>query len=150
MFVSVWIDQHFNFGNNTTNRVESQHAKLKIYMDKNAKCSLDRLLGCIDEIVKSQLILIKESLEHSRVVRIHQHNLRCFKLLRGFVSNESLKIVLEDRKRWKDHKGDCGCRLRTAYGLPCACELSMHISSRKYSQLLEIYCFKLFIIPNFK
>nr|XP_043639659.1 protein FAR1-RELATED SEQUENCE 5-like [Erigeron canadensis] len=99
-------------------RVESQHAKLKIYMDKNAKCSLDRLLGCIDEIVKSQLTLIKESLENSRVVRIHKHNLRCFKLLRGFVSNEALKKVLEDRKRWKD-KGDCGCRLRTAYGLPC-------------------------------
>nr|XP_043624058.1 uncharacterized protein LOC122595696 [Erigeron canadensis] len=100
-------------------RVESQHAKLKIYMDKNAKCSLDRLLGCIDEIVKSQLTLIKESLENSRVVRIHKHNLRYFKLLRGFVSNEALKKVLEDRKRWKDHKGDCDCRLRTAYGLPC-------------------------------
>ncbi|XP_076943685.1 uncharacterized protein LOC143614011 [Bidens hawaiensis] len=29
MFVSLWIDQHLNFGENTTNRVESAHAKLK-------------------------------------------------------------------------------------------------------------------------
>ncbi|XP_035838827.1 protein FAR1-RELATED SEQUENCE 5-like [Helianthus annuus] len=65
-FVSVWIDQHLNFGNNTTNRVESQHAKLKKYLD-GSNSSLDRFLRCIDRIVTSQQITIKESLENQYV-----------------------------------------------------------------------------------
>ncbi|KAJ9551605.1 hypothetical protein OSB04_015650 [Centaurea solstitialis] len=33
MFVHCWTDKYLNFGNHTTNRVESQHAKLKRYLD---------------------------------------------------------------------------------------------------------------------
>ncbi|MFQ6637285.1 hypothetical protein Gotur_012900 [Gossypium turneri] len=66
MFVSVWIDQHINFGERTTNRVESQHAKLKKYVcAKNS--SLDKFVGCIDQIVKSQLTSIYESFEKTTV-----------------------------------------------------------------------------------
>jgi len=134
MFVSFWIDQHLNFENNTTNRVESQHAVLKKYL-KSSKCCFDKFVGCINRLVQSQHTSIKESFEKSRVVRIHQHNLRCFKLLRGFVSNEALDIILADHERWKNLQEDssnCGCRLRNSCGLPCACELSMYISSGKY------------------
>ncbi|KAH1082806.1 hypothetical protein J1N35_022567 [Gossypium stocksii] len=62
MFMSIWIDRHLNFGERTTNRVESQHAKLKKYLfAKNS--SLDKFIGCIDQIVKSQLTSIYESFE---------------------------------------------------------------------------------------
>ena len=47
MFVSVWTDKHPNFRNSTNNRVESQHAKLKLYLD-SAQSNLDRFLSYID------------------------------------------------------------------------------------------------------
>ncbi|TYI10893.1 hypothetical protein ES332_A09G172000v1 [Gossypium tomentosum] len=87
MFVSVWIDRHLNFGERTTNRVESQHAKLKKYLcAKNS--SLDKFVGCIDQIVMSQLTPIYENFEKSRIVLKHRHNLPCFRLLRGFLNKE--------------------------------------------------------------
>ncbi|TYG64513.1 hypothetical protein ES288_D06G114100v1 [Gossypium darwinii] len=81
MFMLVWIDRHLNFGERTTNRVESQHAKLKKYLcAKNS--SLDKFVGCIDQIMKSQLTSIYESFEKSRIILKHIHNLPCFRLLR--------------------------------------------------------------------
>ncbi|KAK5804150.1 hypothetical protein PVK06_031799 [Gossypium arboreum] len=92
MFVSVWIDRHLDFGERTTNRVESQHAKLKKYLcAKNS--SLDKFVGCIDQIVMSQLTSIYENFEKSRIVLKHRHNLPCFRLLRGFVALEALDIL---------------------------------------------------------
>nr|KAJ0225026.1 hypothetical protein LSAT_V11C100046460 [Lactuca sativa] len=51
MFVSVWINQHLNFGNNTTNRVESAYANLKRFLD-SANSNLDRFVQRINEIVQ--------------------------------------------------------------------------------------------------
>ncbi|TYG95711.1 hypothetical protein ES288_A11G289900v1 [Gossypium darwinii] len=60
--------------------VESQHAKLKKYLcAKNS--SLDKFVGCIDQIAKSQHTSIYESFEKSRIVLKHRHNLPCFRLL---------------------------------------------------------------------
>ncbi|GKA26051.1 FAR1-related sequence 5-like protein [Tanacetum coccineum] len=42
MFVSAWTDQSLNFGNHTSNRAESQHAKLKFHVSKEA---LDLILN---------------------------------------------------------------------------------------------------------
>ncbi|MFQ6652335.1 hypothetical protein Gotur_024257, partial [Gossypium turneri] len=54
MFASVWIDRHLNFGEQTTNRVESQHAKLKKYLcAKNS--SLDKFVSCIDQILNGRV-----------------------------------------------------------------------------------------------
>jgi len=69
--------------------------------------------------------------------------------LRGFVSRTVLRrIVVEfERVRYMEiDESTCGCRLRTTYGLPCACELgrykisgmpipleSIHIQWRKLS-----------------
>lgn len=145
MFVSLWIDRHLNFGNTTTNRVEGQHAKLKKYLD-GSNSSLARFLRSIDQIVQSQHTTIKGSLENSKIVRIHQHNLQLFTQLHGFVSNEALKLLLAEHERLKDLEVDCGCRLRTSCGLPCACELSKYISSCKYIRLPPIDCFKLSIL----
>ena len=67
MFVSVWIDQHLNFGQRTTNRVESAHSNLKKFLD-DTNTSLDKFIGFIDRFMRSQLESIYDSLEKSRVV----------------------------------------------------------------------------------
>nr|KJB31022.1 hypothetical protein B456_005G173000 [Gossypium raimondii] len=131
MFVSVWIDRHLNFGDQTTNRVESQHAKLKKYLcAKNS--SLEKFVGCIDQIVKSQLTSIYESFENSRIVLKHRHNLPCFRLLRDFMTLEAQDILEGELQRSSRHQLDssnCDCKLRHSCGLPCACMLSVYLNS---------------------
>ncbi|PPE02210.1 hypothetical protein GOBAR_DD00737 [Gossypium barbadense] len=121
MFVSVWIDWHLNFGERTTNRVESQHAKLKKYLcAKNS--FLDKFVGCIDPIVKSQLTSIYESFEKSRIILKHRHNLPCFILLQGFVA-------LERFSRHQLDYSNCGSKLHHSCGLPYTCILSVYLNS---------------------
>nr|KAJ0213994.1 hypothetical protein LSAT_V11C400163240 [Lactuca sativa] len=120
MFVSVWIDQHLNFGNNTTNRVESAHASLKRFLD-SVSSNLDRFLTSINE-----------SFEKSLIFRYNHHNLYYFGLLRGSVSNEALDIIVGELQRLNASKFDssnCGCKLHTSCGLPCVCMLSVYLNS---------------------
>ncbi|PPR97767.1 hypothetical protein GOBAR_AA22903 [Gossypium barbadense] len=97
---------------------ESQHAKLKKYFcAKNS--SLDKFVGCIDQIVKSQLTLIYESFEKSRIVLKHRHNLPCFRLLRGFVALEALDILEGELQRSSRHQLDssnCAIFVCLGYG----------------------------------
>ncbi|XP_052624759.1 uncharacterized protein LOC122196574 [Lactuca sativa] len=149
MFVSVWIDQHLNFGNNTTNRFESAHANLKRFLD-SASSNLDRFVQRINEIVQSQLTSINESFEKSLIFRYKHHNLYCFGLLRGSVSNEALDIIVGELQRLNVSKLDssnCGCKLRTSCGLPCACMLSVYLSSGEEIplDLIDIFWRKLSI-----
>nr|KJB40243.1 hypothetical protein B456_007G053200 [Gossypium raimondii] len=152
MFVLVWIDRHLNFGEQTTNRVESQHAKLKKYIcAKNS--SLDKFVGCIDQNVKSQLTSIYESFEKSRIVLKHRHNLQCFRLFRGFVALEALDI-LEGELQWSSrHQLDysnCGCKLRHSCGVPCACMLSVYLNSGECIPLdsIDVFWRKLDLSPS--
>ena len=133
-FVSAWTNVSFNFNNRTTNRVESQHAKLKRYL-KHKKHSLEQFVGCINEIVQSQVTAINESFERSRIFRYHQHNISCFNLLRGFVSNEALDMILGEVHRLNDPEFEysmCGCQVRKSCGLPCACVLSAYLFSGQH------------------
>nr|KAJ0187879.1 hypothetical protein LSAT_V11C900487460 [Lactuca sativa] len=119
MFVCVWIHQHLNFRNNTTNRVESAHANLKRFLD-SANSNLNRFVQRFNEIVH---------FEKSLIFQYKHHNLYCFGLLRGFVSNEALDIIFGELQRLNVSKLDssnCGCKLRTSCGLPCACMLSVY------------------------
>ena len=59
MFIFAWTDKRRNFGNRTTNRVESQHANLNRYVLD--RCSLDRVVGCIRDIVETQFGEIRKS-----------------------------------------------------------------------------------------
>ncbi|GJT86117.1 hypothetical protein Tco_1067834 [Tanacetum coccineum] len=107
-FVSASIDQSLNFGNHTRNRVESQHAKLKDYMTYDSY-TLDKFVVCINKIVMSQLTAIKESFGRSEILRYHKHNIPCFSLLRGAVSNEALDLMVKeiDRLSFYVHSGEC-------------------------------------------
>ncbi|PWA86003.1 hypothetical protein CTI12_AA145010 [Artemisia annua] len=130
-FVSASIDLSLNFGNRTSNRVESQHAKLKKYLE-SASINLDKFVGCIDKIVKSQLTAIRASFGKSEISRYHHHNKPCFDLLRGFVSNEALELMVKEIDRSNEFQLDsstCGCQLYNSCGLPCACRLSLYMTS---------------------
>ncbi|KAJ0885113.1 hypothetical protein HanPSC8_Chr10g0441631 [Helianthus annuus] len=52
MFVYAWTDKCRNFGQRTTNRVESQHANLKRYITRGS--SLEPIARCIIDIVETQ------------------------------------------------------------------------------------------------
>ncbi|KAL6576655.1 hypothetical protein OROMI_010931 [Orobanche minor] len=124
-------NQSLNFGNRTSNRVESQHAKLKKYM-YTRNYTLDKFIRCIDKIAKSQLTAIKESFGKSEISRYYKHNIPCFNLLRGFASNEALHLMVKEINRSNDFQLDfstCGCQLHNSCGLPCACRLSLYITS---------------------
>ncbi|XP_052627760.1 uncharacterized protein LOC128125935 [Lactuca sativa] len=52
-FVSAWTDKFLNFGNHTTNRAESQHAKLKRYVE-TSRSDIAKSLKRIADVVESQ------------------------------------------------------------------------------------------------
>ena len=132
MFVSVWIDQHLNFEERTTNRVESQHARLKKYLIPNNKYSLERFIGDIDRFVRSQFPAIYDSFEKSMIFRNQEHDFNCLKELRGSVALEALDKIVGEIRRLYAHPIDssnCGCKVRHSCGLPCACMLSPYFNS---------------------
>ncbi|XP_021996264.1 PKS-NRPS hybrid synthetase CHGG_01239-like [Helianthus annuus] len=53
MFVCALTNKCRNFGQRTTNRVESQHANLKRYLTRGS--SLERIARCVIDIVETQL-----------------------------------------------------------------------------------------------
>ncbi|XP_038679422.1 uncharacterized protein LOC119980699 [Tripterygium wilfordii] len=65
MFVSAWNDKYLHFGNQTTNRVESQHAKLKRYLESSLS-DLVTSLSFIHQVIQSQDIAIKARIERSK------------------------------------------------------------------------------------
>ncbi|KAL3615935.1 hypothetical protein CASFOL_040229 [Castilleja foliolosa] len=77
-----------------------------------------------------------------------------YKQLQSFLTEyPALDLILADLQRWKNRQVDssnCGCQLRTSCGLPCACELSMHISSGRYISLdsIDIFWRKLDFSPS--
>ncbi|XP_019158464.1 PREDICTED: uncharacterized protein LOC109155202 [Ipomoea nil] len=117
-------DRYLNFGNHTTNRVESQHANLKKYLE-SSQSDLETSLDYIDRVIKSQDTSIKSSLEQSKIVIRHRFNTSHFQELRGFVSIHALNLIFNEFARSQVGEftfENCGCQLRTSCGLPCAHE----------------------------
>jgi len=136
MFVSVWIDKFLNYGNRTTSRAESQHANLKRYLH-SSKTNLDTFVRILDEIVKSQFTSIKSTFETSRIERKNKHKVPILTNLHGIVSHEALDIIMGQSKL---NPLDCCCQVRTSYGLPCACEVSLHLNAGQY--IHDLFSFK--------
>nr|GEZ31826.1 hypothetical protein [Tanacetum cinerariifolium] len=142
-FVSAWIDRSLNFRNRTTNRVESQHPKLKDYMTCH-NYTLDKFVLCIDKIVKSQLTAINESFGRSEISRYHKHNIPCFSLLRDVVSNEALDLMVKETQLSNSFQLDsstCGCQLHNSCGLSCAFGLALYVNSGEFIPLDSIDIF---------
>ncbi|KAJ9542274.1 hypothetical protein OSB04_028780 [Centaurea solstitialis] len=122
-YKEMFVDQYLNFGNHTTNRVESQHAKLKKYIE-SPRADLQNFLSHIHQVIQSQDTSIKASFEMSRNIRKHLFKDDQFNILRGFVSFNALDMIFNENKRIFAEQ--CGCKLRTSHGLPCAHELALY------------------------
>ncbi|XP_021980399.1 uncharacterized protein LOC110876537 [Helianthus annuus] len=124
-FVSAWTNTSPNFGQHTTNRVESQHAKFKRYL-KGPNSSLHRLVWLVDKVVESQRIQINLTFQDSRSLKMGDHMISFFDNLRGNVSLKALDLLLVEKKKIRTLLavgGTCGHVLFTSCGLPCACQM---------------------------
>jgi len=141
MFVSAWTDRQLNFRQRTTNRVESQHANLKRFLE-NANSSLERVVDFVDEVVSLQYIQIKHTFGTSQTKIMNPHKLvtnlkgqQMFANLYRRVSHTALDLM---EKEWehiytlRQKKEACGCQLYTSCGLPCACRLDRMIIEGMY------------------
>jgi histone-lysine N-methyltransferase SETD2 len=125
MFVSAWTNKYHNFGQTTTNRVESQHALLKRHL-RGHNNSLEKLVRFVDRIIGSQVTNINESFETSRVKIWTHHRIPLFEELLGKVSHKALELILADHRKLtvlRTISGTCGCQTFTSCGLPCACRI---------------------------
>ena len=138
MFVSVWTDKYLNFGNHTTNRVESQHAKTKRYLD-TAQLDIAKSVKRIDEVVNSQYTAIRESIGNDLISARHRFTLdeelrTHFRNLCHCVSIDALEIIFKEYERSK-YVGpiveNCGCHVRACYGLPCAHEQAIFLNNAR-------------------
>ncbi|KAJ0556837.1 putative transcription factor FAR family [Helianthus annuus] len=120
MFVFAWTDKRRNFGNRTTNRVESQHANLKRYvLDRS---SLDRVVGCVRDIVETQFGEIRKTFRESIEKTMKHHKHPMFQHLLGKVSHLALDLLHGEAIRKLDvlerFHSSCGSKCGTAVGCP--------------------------------
>ncbi|XP_038698755.1 uncharacterized protein LOC119996256 [Tripterygium wilfordii] len=140
MFVSAWTDSYLHFGNQTTNRVESQHAKLKRYLG-STQSNLKSSVSFIHELIQNQISSIKASLEKSRNIIQYRFRTQHFQELWGFVSIYALDLISSEFERYEVVGQDsyaCGCKYRKCYGLPCAHEIAIHVNDDRPILLASI------------
>ncbi|XP_071734886.1 uncharacterized protein [Rutidosis leptorrhynchoides] len=104
MFVSVVTDKSLNFGNSTTNRVESQHAKN--LWAKYEHPSFELLWNCVSLTAIEKI--------HAELGRFNKRK----------ITNEN-----------------CGCKLRSCFGLPCAHEQAIYLNAGMFIPLESIDIF---------
>ncbi|KAI3802564.1 hypothetical protein L1987_30701 [Smallanthus sonchifolius] len=125
-FVSAWSNKNLNFGQQTTNRVESQHSLLKSYL-RNANSSLDRLVGFVDEIVTDQYYQLQFAFGTSLIRKMDSHiAIELFDNLHGKVSHKALNLLENEWYKLshiRKQNATCGCQLFSSCGLSCACRL---------------------------
>ncbi|XP_022032595.1 uncharacterized protein LOC110933694 [Helianthus annuus] len=143
MFVFAWTDKRRNFGNRTTNRVESQHANLKRYvLDRS---SLDRVVGCVRDIVETQFGEIRKTFRESIEKTMKHHKHPMFQHLLGKVSHTALDLLHGEAIRKLDvlerFNSSCGCQMWHSYGLPCACRIEKYMREERPIQLEDIDVF---------
>ncbi|XP_035836042.1 uncharacterized protein LOC110888699 [Helianthus annuus] len=143
MFVFAWTDKRRNFGNRTTNRVESQHANLKRYvLDRS---SLDRVVGCVRDIVETQFGEIRKTFRESIEKTMKHHKHPMFQHLVEKVSHTALDLLHGEAIRKLDvlerFNSSCGCQMWHSCGLPCACRIEKYMREERPIQLEDIDVF---------
>ncbi|XP_076920809.1 uncharacterized protein LOC143582042 [Bidens hawaiensis] len=129
-FVACWIDERRNYGKTTTNRVESQHANLKRYLN-GSNNSLDTISRHILKMVDSQMKEIGKSFHDSRskVMEGHRQHIWLKKLINK-VSTHALGLLVNEYElihKLRDGRASCDHHLYSSSGLPCACRIEGYI-----------------------
>jgi len=130
--VFAWIDEHLNYNNRTTSRVEVQHSVFKTHIE-NQHNYLDRLVDISNEVVNRQEAAILKSFERSRSVRKHEHMaISTFRQLIGVLSHDALDLLTKEVNRaHKLDSKDCRCWIQKCCGLLCACRLKKYLYSQQ-------------------
>jgi len=88
------------------------------------------------DAINNMLVLqhnaIQASFGRSNTVVLHKHNIPVYEKLRGSVSRNALNHITAEYDKVNSIGADnsiCDCKVRTTYGLPCACELARYSSS---------------------
>ncbi|KAK9291532.1 hypothetical protein L1049_019480 [Liquidambar formosana] len=153
-FVSAWTDTCMHFGNWTSNRVESAHARLK----RQLGCStliFELSWGEVHSLIELQYTKIKASFEKSSIVAKHKFACAELKEIRGMVSIIALENILVQMRHARAIGVDastCGCANRRSHGLPCAHEIAEY---KKEGRPIPLDCIdqfwrKLDILPATK
>lgn len=126
--VSAWTYKSINFHQNTTNRVEGTHARIKSLL-KGHRNSLLELVLFVEQLVDKQYMAIKHKFEESLRKQFNDHKSQ--PLVEGLCKNVSIyaiNLVMVEINRlenWsKSYGGACGCQLFTSCGLPCVCRIA--------------------------
>ncbi|KAI5662903.1 hypothetical protein M9H77_22226 [Catharanthus roseus] len=126
-FVRCWTKSHMHFGVETTNRAESEHSVLKLWLS-TCHGDLETVFLNIDSLIEGQIADIKASLEFSKTKEKHNaKSNHIFYVVSNKISHLAFKKIWSEITRaagiYDDLKNKCGHYLRTSHDLPCACEL---------------------------
>lgn len=149
MLQRAWTDGVLHLGCKTTKIVESAHGKLKKYLRSTMRDLASRW-DEIDKMLAIQLSEIQTSFGRSCTILEHKYkgNFLYYEL-EGCISRAALGFIFEEVKCSKTFdfaKKDCGCVIKTSYGLPCVCILAMKIKQTfpirldDISSLVNITC----------
>ncbi|KAI5662571.1 hypothetical protein M9H77_21894 [Catharanthus roseus] len=123
----VWTSQVLHFGIETTNRAESEHSVLKLWLS-TCHSDLDTVFLNIDSLIQAQIAKIKYSLEISKLKEKYGAKSNpIVKNLCNKISHLGLKKIMDELKKAcqmvEELGSNCLHYLRKSHGLPCACEL---------------------------
>ncbi|XP_076919137.1 uncharacterized protein LOC143579840 [Bidens hawaiensis] len=129
-FVAWWIDERRNYGETTTNRVESQHTNLKRYLN-GSNNSLDTIARHILKMVNSQMKEIVKSFHESRskVMEGHRQHVWLKKLINRVLTH-ALGLLVNEYElihKMRDGGASCDHHLYSSSGLSCACRIEGYI-----------------------
>ncbi|KAI5675706.1 hypothetical protein M9H77_06656 [Catharanthus roseus] len=122
----VWTSEVLHFGVETTNRAESEHSVLKLWLS-TCHGDLDTVFLSIDSLIEGQITEIKSLLEISKLKE--KYGAKSNPILKNIsnnISHLSLKKIWLEIKSWRDRddpQSKYGHYLRKSHGLLCACEL---------------------------
>ncbi|KAI5654645.1 hypothetical protein M9H77_31832 [Catharanthus roseus] len=144
-FVRCWTKSHMHFGMETTNRAESEHSVLKLWLS-TCHGDLDTVFLNIDSLIEGQIADIKASLEFSKTKEMHNaKSNHIFYIVSNKISHLAFKKIWSEITRtvgiYDDPKNKCGHYLRTSHGLPCACKLITQFDHVLLIQLHDINAF---------
>ncbi|XP_058217409.1 protein FAR1-RELATED SEQUENCE 5-like [Rhododendron vialii] len=138
-FVAAWINTCMHLGSNSSQRAESAHARLKLYLG-GTMSSLQQAFKKIDKMLKNQFGDIRRSFQRSiNIPRHWQIHDELFQQVRTRISLEAMELIdvqlqcAEDASYLQFQL--CDCTIKITHGLPCRHDLAYY---RWYSMPIPI------------
>ena len=141
-FVRYWVDKNLHMGNTTTNRAESEHARLKMCLSSSMG-DLSTNWKSVHNMLELQHTAIHASFKTSIIMLEHRFKGKVlWSNLILNISREALHhLVVEYNKSLEigTDKSKCGCLSLITYRLPCACMVALKIKNGTALRFDEIH-----------